>query len=338
MAPWLLFGFFVAGVISIFLSASMVRRHLGRSGFLSVCKSSLFGVPIPLCSCGVLPVAASLRKNGASKGATGAFLLSTPQTGVDSILVTWAMLGPVFAIVRPLIAFLTGVLGGAFIDRFGMKEHDDDHEKSVTQTPSDPSSWGTRILQGVKHGFVTLPGDMGKDLLVGILLAGLIAALVPDGFFARQLGQGWLPMLVMMVAGIPLYVCATASVPIAAALLMKGVSPGAVFVFLVTGPATNMATLALIRGMLGNRSAIFYLLSVAVSALGGGWLLNLIFSGSRSVQVSDMSMLPVWLKAGSAVVLLLLIFAGFYRDRKEKKKKKDVCCCGPDHCPMTNAL
>jgi uncharacterized membrane protein YraQ (UPF0718 family) len=272
-------------------------------------------------------VAASLRKNGASKGATGAFLLSTPQTGVDSILVTWALLGPVFDVVRPLVAFLTGIVGGGLIDRFSVDQGLSQDLANQDDSQSVPSGWGARIVKGMKHGFVTLPGDMGKDLLVGILLAGLIAALVPDGFFAEQLGQGWLPMLIMMVAGIPLYVCATASVPIAAALLMKGVSPGAVFVFLVTGPATNMATLALIRGMLGNRSALFYLLSVMVSALGGGWLLNLIFSGSRSVQVSDMNMLPGWLKVASALVLLSLIAAGFYRDIREKRKKKAVCCC-----------
>lgn len=315
MSPYLLFGFFVAGLLSVLVSQRLVERHLGGKGIWPLVKASLFGVPLPLCSCGVIPVSMSLNKYGASKGATIAFLLSTPQTGVDSIFVTYSLLGPVFAVFRPVVAFVTGIVGGVFIDLF---ERNTKGDRTVRQQCKDECcSSGTiisRMTGGLKYGFVTLPRDIGMAMLVGIIVAAFISALVPEGFFAEALGTGIFAMLVMMVLGIPVYVCATASVPVAAALIMKGVTPGAALIFLMTGPATNAAGLVTVWKMLGSRAAIVYLLTVAGCALSAGILLDFII---QSVQINIISkpgwMLPTAVKYVSAVILLTVLASAVFR-------------------------
>ena len=313
MAPYLLFGFFVAGVLYVLIPAAMVERHLGGRGIWPVVKAAAFGVPLPLCSCGVIPVSASLRKHGASRGATAAFLLSTPQTGVDSIMVTLSLLGPVFAVFRAVAAFLTGILGGMLIDIFdpagkGDRHPTDAHEDDDCAVGSKGQGPWKALGRMLSYGFVMLPRDIGKSLLIGLVLAGLIAAAVPADL-AQAAGTGFLGMLVMMALGIPIYVCATASVPIAAALMAKGVSPGAAFAFLVTGPATNAATIAVIWKTMGRRTAILYLISVAVAALGFGALLDLIYvkTGTASLPQHVHEMLPHALKLASAIVLLSVV-------------------------------
>jgi hypothetical protein len=280
MAPYLLLGFFFAGVLSILISAEWVERHLGGRGLGQVLKASLFGVPLPLCSCGVLPVGASLRRQGASRGATTAFMLSTPQTGVDSIAVTYALLGPFIAVVRPLAALVTGFAGGALVhvaDR-----HDDDEAAAAATATAGQASCSLdgccdeepahrhSFLDALRYGFVTLPRDIGKALLVGVALSGVISALVAPDTLRSYLGGGVVPMLAAMAIGIPLYVCATASTPIAASLIVAGLSPGAALVFLITGPATNSASLVTLWKVLGRRATILYLVTVAVGALATG--------------------------------------------------------------------
>jgi hypothetical protein len=312
MAPYLLFGFFVAGLLSVYISASFVERHLGGGGIWPVVKASFWGVPLPLCSCGVIPVAASLRKHGSSKGATTSFLLSTPQTGVDSIMVTFSLLGPVFAIFRPIAAFITGLLGGGLVDLSEPGEGQNDTETredgiccSACAAQEKKSS---RFFEGLKYGFITLPADIARDLLIGLIAAGLITALLPDDFFTGLVGTGLGSMLIMMLAGIPVYVCATASVPIAAALMLKGVSPGAAFVFLMTGPATNAAAIAIFKNLLGYRALFIYLGVTAGCALGFGMLLNVIFRAAELPELDAMSgMLPAPVKYAAAVVLIAVI-------------------------------
>jgi hypothetical protein len=318
MSPYLLFGFFVVGILSVLLSQELVERHLGGSGIWPVVKASVFGVPLPLCSCGVIPVSMSLHKHGASKGATIAFLLSTPQTGVDSIFVTLSLLGPVFAIFRPIAAFVTGIVGGAFVDMF------DRAAKSGARTPSkctDVCCGGGKagkLVSGLKYGFVTLPCDIGRAILVGLVIAAVITAFVPDGFFADKLGTGIVPMFVMMAVGIPMYVCATASVPIAAALILKGITPGAAMVFLMTGPATNAASFATIWDILGRKTAIIYLATVAGCALVSGILLDYIGAGANFEIVSrPYWMLPQPVKYASAVVLLTILISATLRKKDE---------------------
>ncbi|MBL7214417.1 MAG: SO_0444 family Cu/Zn efflux transporter [Phycisphaerae bacterium] len=318
MSPYLLFGFAVAGLLSVFINAQIVEKHLGGAGFWPVFKASLFGVPLPLCSCGVIPVSMSLHKHGASKGATISFLLSTPQTGVDSILVTYGLMGPIFAVFRPVAAFITGLLGGSVVNLF---------EKHNTHTPQEKKESCTddccanhpkqnRLLRAAKHGFITLPADIGRAMFVGLVIAALISALIPEDFFAETLavsGGGILAMLVMMVLGIPVYVCATASVPIAAALIAKGLNPGAAMVFLMTGPATNAATLVTLTSQLGKRSALIFLLTVMVSSLVCGIILDAIFRGDISqITHAHGFMLPGWFKSTCAVILLAVLGYGIF--------------------------
>jgi uncharacterized membrane protein YraQ (UPF0718 family) len=354
MSPYLLFGFFVAGLLSVFVSQKMVEKHLGGQGFLPVLKATLFGIPLPLCSCGVIPVAMSLRQHGASKGSTVSFLLSTPQTGVDSIFVTYSLLGPVFAIFRPLAALVTGLVGGTLVNLFGQSPEDrgpkteDGGQRTENGSASNPQcchpgprsgaairnprsegpqpaqSEGEcccchqavtpmrKLLDGMKYGFVSLPRDIGKPLLVGLVIAALISSIVPDDFFAARLGRGLPAMLVMMLIGIPIYVCASASVPVAAALILKGLSPGAALVFLITGPATNAAGLATIWKTLGRRTAILYLLTVAGCALAGGILLDsIIHSIDIGVASHIHHMGPSIVHHVSAMVLLVVLGCAF---------------------------
>jgi uncharacterized membrane protein YraQ (UPF0718 family) len=314
MSPYLLFGFAVAGILKVLIPTSFVQKHLGGKGFWPIFKSSLFGVPLPLCSCGVIPVAMSLRKRGASKGATIAFLLSTPQTGVDSIFVTWALLGPVFMIARPLIALITGIVGGVAVDMFDRKESAIPAIEDDDDSPENKNS----LTMGLRHAFIVLPRDIGVAMLIGLVIAAIIAVAVPDDFFADKIGTGIGAMFIMMLVGIPLYVCATASVPIAAALIAKGLTPGAALVFLMTGPATNAAGFVMIWKILGTRTAIIYLLTVAVCAIVSGLLLDAVFSNlSSQIQGHFHQMATTPLEHISGAALLAVLFWGIYKNYRK---------------------
>jgi len=318
MAPYLLFGFLVAGILSVVVPPDIVERHLGRRGLWSIIKAAAFGVPLPLCSCGVIPVSASLRRHGASRGATTAFLLSTPQTGVDSILVTLSLLGPVFAVFRPIAALITGVLGGTLVSLFDPKD-DGGAEPAPACSEACCSGEGPSnpVLRMLSYAFLTLPRDLGKALVIGLIFAGLIAVVIPPSL-VQSVGTGFLGMVVMMAIGLPVYVCATASVPIAAALVAAGASPGAALVFLMTGPATNAASLAVMWKMLGRRTTIVYLATVAASALACGAALDWVFASTGVAAVEHVhEMLPQWVKVASAVALLgVLAVALLWRPRR----------------------
>ncbi len=328
MAPYLLFGFFFAGVLSVLISPETVQRHLGGRGFIQVLKASLFGVPLPLCSCGVIPVFASLRKNGAGKGAVTSFLISTPQTGIDSILVTYSMLGPVLAVFRPLAALVSGIIGGLMVDMFdkddeaGKDEKKEEtcccHEKCCEEKAEKKGNIFVRIL---KYGFVTLMDDIALSLAGGIMIAAGISMIIPENWFASAIGTGLTGMLFMMACGIPLYVCATASVPIAAMLIAKGVGPGAAFVFLMTGPATNAAAIAIVWKTLGRKATVLYLLSLLLSAIALGFMIDHIpFLGKDIVAAAcqhneNLSVL----QQVSAGILLLLISVSLVKSLYRKK-------------------
>lgn len=322
MSPYLLFGFFVAGALSVLISQQLVERHLSGKGIWPLVKASAFGVPLPLCSCGVIPVSMSLHKHGASKGSTVSFLLSTPQTGADSIFVTLSLLGPVFAIFRPLAAFVTGIIGGSLVNFVTGSEEEVSKPEKCTDQCCDTEKKSDKIIAGLKYGFVTLPRDIGKAIFVGLVIAAAISSIVPDDFLADKLGaeKGILPMLVMMVLGIPVYVCATASVPVAAALILKGLSPGAALVFLMTGPATNAASFVTIWKSLGSKTAITYILTVAGCALVAGIILDFVAYDLDFIVITRPGwMLPPIVKYTSAIVLLTILgFAIF-----GKKKKTD---------------
>jgi hypothetical protein len=276
MAPYLLFGFALAGLMSIWISPEWTERHLGGKGLRPVVKATLLGVPLPLCSCSVIPVVASMRRHGASRAAATSFLLSTPQTGVDSIAVTYALLGPVFAVFRPIAALISGVLGGALVLVFGQTNS---AEADAPPACTDSCCSGDRTApawqRAARYGFVTLPRDLAWPLLIGVAIAGALAALFPiPNSLQEHLGSGLLSILVLMAAGIPLYVCATASVPIAAGLIRLGASPGAALAFLIVGAATNPAAVTTVWKVLGRRTTVVYLVTVGLSALLCGLVLN----------------------------------------------------------------
>ncbi|MFH1515001.1 MAG: SO_0444 family Cu/Zn efflux transporter [bacterium] len=368
MSPYLLLGFLFAGILFVYIPAKFIEKHLGGRGLLPVIKASALGVPIPLCSCGVIPVAASLRRSGASRGSTTSFLISTPETGVDSILVTFSLLGIVFAIFRPLMAFISGVLGGWIVDRFLQKEEECPHEKVDTQTEplidlsdcgcsddscctSDDSKSDSKFKKAIKYGFIELPADIGRALLIGLLISGLISAIVPENYFANYLGHGILAMLVMMAVGIPVYVCATASTPVAAAIIAAGVSPGAALVFLMTGPATNAATIAVIWRTMGHKTTYIYLATVAITALLSGLLLDEIFIQTGTSATPAMPyMFPIWFKTACSIVLLGILaysqlstrFSKQQLDVQETKETASIQVAGMNcsHCQnvVTRAL
>ena len=317
MSPYLLLGFLTAGVLNVLISPEWIERHLGGKGFWPIAKASAFGVPLPICSCGVIPIAASLHRHGASKGATTAFLISTPQTGIDSIFVTFSLLGPVYAVFRPIVALLSGMLGGGLIDAADSDGRAPKAEncQDACCSEQEKQNWLVRIFH---YGFVTLARDISRALVVGLIIAAAITALLPVNFFADHLGPTWTKgigaMLVMMLLGIPVYVCATASVPVAAALIVTGISPGAALVFLMTGPATNAATIATVWKTMGRKTALLYLLSVGASAVGAGLLLDLLFT-KVNIQATPMTMdmLPAWARIASAIALLLIVLHAMIR-------------------------
>ncbi len=318
MSPYLLFGFLAAGVLRVYFPRNFLIRYMGGNNIRASFNASLLGVPMPLCSCGVLPAGISLYNNGASKSATTSFLISTPQTGVDSILATYAMLGLPMAIVRPVVALLTGFAGGITAGRF------DNGVNNVPIVASEeiiPKKLGYML----RYAFVEFMADISRWLVYGLLIAALIAVLLPDDFFANAVSNPYLQLMVILLASIPVYVCATGSVPIAAVLLLKGISPGAVLVFLMAGPATNAASLTVLNKALGRKTTIIYLTTIVAGALISGMLINQLPAGWFRAFASahhHHSLLPEWVGSGSATLLIALILNSFivsFRKRNEKK-------------------
>lgn len=284
MSPYLLLGFFIAGLLHSFVPQRAYARHLSGNGFGSIFKAALFGIPLPLCSCGVIPTTVSLRKNGASEAASTSFLISTPQTGVDSIAATYSLLGLPFAIIRPIAAFITAILGGKLVGIFGAKASskralaDDDNcgcDGSCHSDDNKPKSgFKAKMLDALNYGFVSMIQDVGKWLVIGLLLASLITVLVPEGFFSQFADRPLLNMLIVLCIAAPMYVCATGSIPVALSLMLKGMSPGAAFVLLMAGPATNMASILVIGKVFGRRSLAIYLLSIILGAIGFGLIID----------------------------------------------------------------
>jgi uncharacterized membrane protein YraQ (UPF0718 family)/copper chaperone CopZ len=313
MSPYLLLGFLIAGLLNGLFSKAWLQKQLGKPGLASSIKASLFGVPLPLCSCGVIPTGVSLHKNGASKGATTSFLISTPQTGIDSILITYGLMGWAYAIIRPIIAFITGIFGGFLVDNIKSKEDIPDAATCNSCEKDNPSThWFDRIF---KYAFVDFLQDISRWLVIGLVLASVISIIVPDEFFESGImSEPIVSMLIVLLASIPLYVCATGSVPIAAVLLMKGISPGAAIVFLMAGPATNIATFTVIWNSIGKRMTIIYLITIIVGALFFGVIIDYVFPASwhslfliTQYQDAHHHFLPHWLSLASAIILIGLM-------------------------------
>ncbi len=270
MAPWVLGGFFVAGVLSLWLNARVVREHFGGGRFGAILKAVGLGIPLPVCSCGVIPLGASLRKHGAGKGPTSAFLMSTPQTGVDSIAVTYGMMGPLFALLRPLAALVSGILCG-----FAVEAIDGDAPTAETspeeEVEPETSPWWIRVLH---NGFVVLPRSVGGALVLGALVSALVMAIVPENYIAEKISSPLLQMVLTLAFGIPVYICSTAAVPFSLGLLAAGLSPGAAMAFLIGGPGVSASTLLAVWRLMGLRTTIVYVTVLATCAIVFGLLLN----------------------------------------------------------------
>ena len=398
---WLLVGFAMAGAIHALVPRQWMLKHLSGGGFWPVAKASLLGIPLPLCSCSVIPVAAGLRKQGASKGASAAFAISTPQTGEESIPITWALFGPVYAFTRPIVAVITALIAGLLIDATGKPDTEPAGTTPGTQPESDPGAWpardpgaialsivnaddagkaiasiqarhtdlpptpssdasaatsccaskpkasssccstspsepqaagsccattpttpidpddaiahasvGEKIKIGFKHGFGTMVIDLVVWLSVGLILAALIGALVPADWIAQHIGTGVLPKLIMLLVGIPLYICATSSTPLAWGLVVAGLSPGAALVLLLSGPATNAATMSWLLKDLGIRALTIYLAVIAAVALLAGILFDAFFT--RFVHIASAAQIHehaagFGIKQVAAVLFILLM-------------------------------
>jgi uncharacterized membrane protein YraQ (UPF0718 family)/copper chaperone CopZ len=305
LAPSLLVGLFIAGLIHAYVPAAVIRRGLSRPDLGSVVRASVVGVPLPLCSCGVIPTALGLRRQGASPGAATSFMISTPQTGVDSILVTAAFLGWPFAIFKLVAAFITGVVGGVLVNR-AVPAEPAASDAAEAERADDGRAQGSlaRIIEAVRYAVFDLLGAINTWLIIGVIAAALVTALTPADFFAgRPWADGLLGMLVMLAIALPLYVCTTASVPIAASLILAGLPAGSALVFLMAGPATNLVTIGAVYRTLGARVLSVYLGTVVVMSLGFGLLFDQLLT-SVPVQTLTHEHQQGWLPVLSALVLL----------------------------------
>ncbi|HND76368.1 MAG TPA: SO_0444 family Cu/Zn efflux transporter [bacterium] len=332
---YLLIGFILAGILRSLFTVEMLGKHLGDSSWRSVWKAALIGVPLPLCSCSVVPVGISLKKNGASNGATMSFLVSTPETGVDSIAVSYAFLDPIMTIIRPIAAFITAIVSGSLENIFGSQKQSDTVQQSdAPQTSCNCStncnneadktveSRFDRLKSGIVYAFTDLLGDVAYYLLLGLIASGILSAIIPENFFIDVMHSPLVNMMIMLAVGIPIYVCASASTPIAAALIMKGITPGAALIFLLAGPATNISTIALVRSKLGQRSLIIYLFSIAMIALAMGSLTDSVYSYfdiKPQVSIGTMhDVIPESIHIISAVIFLPILLLACFREIRHR--------------------
>jgi len=370
-APWLMLGLLIAGLLNVYLPANFLNKHLGKEGFWTTVKAALIGAPMPLCSCGVIPAAIGLRRAGASKSATTAFLVSTPETGVDSVSVSYVLLGPFMAIIRPIAAICSAIVAGVLVGRDSDKQQITAAVETEVKTsccttkpaevevktsccaakpaeaeaktsccapkPSQPkaetsccdtaptasqSQW-QKMRQAISFSCNKLLSDTMVWLMIGLFFAALVQTYVPESFLT-QWGSGILAMLVVIVISIPMYICATASTPIAAGLLLSGVSPGAVLVFMLAGPATNIATLGVVANELGKRAVAAYLTGVIGVALIFGFLADYLVTEFGFVVSpllgEEHEVLPHWLSFICGVILLLLILRLVAKAWQAKRK------------------
>lgn len=334
MAPWLLMGFAIAGLCGQLISQDFVERHLSRRSLGTILKAVVIGIPLPVCSCGVIPVAATLRKKGASKGAVAAFTASTPQNGIDSIAVTYSLMGWIFMLGRLTANVLSGLLAGILVNLTDRKavarqnevtscccqkkqapspccaKSDEPADSCCNHRTFNSARWKTLLVNTFREAFIQMPSEIGKYLVIGILLGALLGAFIPDGYMAAYLGHPIIAYAAVTLVAIPIYVCDTGSIPIAFGLIQAGVSPGAAIVFLIAGPATNTATVATLTKMIGKWETLIYLLTL----IGTSWAVGYVFDYAiprEALQLTEHhsthnGMGTFGIIAGIAFVLMLL--------------------------------
>lgn len=334
MSPYLLLGFLLAGIMHAFIPDGWYTKYLSGNTFRSVLNAAIFGVPLPLCSCGVIPTAMSLRREGASKGAVVSFLIATPQTGVDSIFATYSLMGLPFAVVRPIAALFTAMIGGTFVTLGDKNEAEDEKADAARAYSEQPHlSFWDRCLEALKFGFIEMMEDIGKWLVVGLIVAGLITVLVPDSFFEIFKDNTLLSMLLVLCVSVPMYICATGSIPIAVALMMKGLTPGAALVMLMAGPACNVASILVVNRVLGRKTLMLYLAAIIGGSILFGFGIDYLLPrewftdhlSSTHACCHDVTGWFEWLCTGVLTLLLLNVLW-------MKLMHKSACSCGHDHC------
>ncbi len=352
MGPYICLGFFMTGLIHIFVDANTIIKYLGKGRFRSVIYAALLGIPLPLCSCSVLPTTAGLKKQGANNGAAMAFLIATPETGVDSIAVTYALLDPIMTIFRPIAAFITAVMAGFTENILGNSYSESaaairpdrscrvdkccDGDDCSDEEHRQHHTLAEKFYAALKYGFGTILDDIAGWLLVGIAIAGAIHVIIPESFLRTYFHGGLFSMLVMLVVGIPFYICATASTPIAAALILKGVSPGAALVLLLAGPATNAATIAVVYGLFKKRATAIYLGSISTCAVAMGLLLDKIYAtfqiSVHAVAGAAGEIIPHWLSIATALALMILMANTLIKDLRQRQQAKAPKSCNSTDC------
>ena len=332
-SPYILFGFAVAALLNVFLPVQTVQRLLGRGRVRPVFMASLLGIPLPLCSCAVLPTAIALRRRGATPGATASFLISTPESDVDAIVLTYGLMGPLMAVYRPIAGFVTAIAAGFAADFWASNEvepesgsHDAHDKLSAEEARARPAlARRERLRAGFSGAFRELFDETSHWILAGLIISALISALLPASIVTRYLSQGAVPLLLMLLIGIPLYICASASTPIAAALMLKGLSPGAALVFLLAGPATNIGSIGILSRAMGRRFVAIYVGSIAIFSLLFGYLLDVVAKRTGwdpKVTLGQAQNLPAWIAWPSVLVLLALFFLSFRRAAPPKEFRR----------------
>ena len=333
MSPYLLLGFTLAGIMHAFVPSNVYNHYLSGANFRSVLNAAILGVPLPLCSCGVIPTAMSLRKDGASKGATISFLIATPQTGVDSIIATYSLMGLPFALLRPLVALATALFGGTLANIIDKK----DNSVKENNAPlgccykGEHRSFTQKLKIAAGYAYVEMMQDIGRWLVLGLVVAGLITVFVPDSFFSLFAGNSFASMLIVLLFAVPMYLCATGSIPIAVALMLKGLSPGTALVLLMAGPAVNVASLLVIGKVMGRKSLFVYLFSIICCAMLFGlgidyllpreWFTMPIAHIHSCHSCSEVS----YFNTACSVVLALLLANAFVQ--RFRRKEAGDCSC-----------
>ncbi|MCH5241894.1 MAG: SO_0444 family Cu/Zn efflux transporter [Muribaculaceae bacterium] len=329
MSPYVLLGFFIAGILHVFINEETLTRHLSGNGWKSVVKAAAIGIPLPLCSCGVLPTAVSLRRQGASKAATTSFLIATPQTGVDSIAATYSLLGLPFALIRPIAALSGALFGGVAVGKLAPDKKENKKESVSSFEKGKRLSFFKKIKESVKYGFFDMVDSMGKWLMIGLVIATLITIFVPDSFFGGLHQYPLVAMIAVVLIAIPMYICATGSIPIAMSLMLKGLSPGVAFVMLMAGPAANFASILILDKTQGRKATFIYVLSVIITAIAFGLIIDFLLPSSwftirPATDGHNAHMHMGWFETVCSITLGLLLLFSFVKKFISKFKTKNI--------------
>ena len=345
---YIIIGLFIAGILKQVVPPDFVSSHLGKDSTSSVVKATLFGIPLPVCSCSVIPLAQGLRKEGASKGAVQSFLISTPITGVDSILATFSLFGLVFTLFRVVSSIIIAICVGLVQNLF---EKEDSTVSTVKQEAEQSSCCSTSstkkepfsLKKVLTYGYGTLMEDMAKALLIGLVIGSLFITFMPQEYSQMLFENQYLTYLVILLVAMPLYTCATASLPIAAALMLQGMSGGAAFIFLTAGPATSAVTMSVVYKMLGKKALVIYIVVIAIMALLFGVVYDTFFDTLTVLKLTTEGMESSLLNSLASLLMLILMIYHLVKHRFRKKEtsccssKQESSCCSSDNSSKSQA-